>query len=79
MTLVANDYDFVDVAKAAAREILKGNTIHQKFTCEHCGARQTIEEKNKFFTKGLCEECRKITDIVKRGCNYLVIINSARS
>jgi len=37
--------------------IADGHTWHGKFTCQHCGARQTFEEPELLFTQGVCEEC----------------------
>jgi hypothetical protein len=68
-----NDYPFDECAKAAKELAEQGYTVHQKFTCNKCNARQTIGTPNVFFTTGHCEECGHITDIVKRGCNYLLI------
>ena len=48
-------------------------SFHQKFSCEHCGSRQTMSEANKFFTSGTCEECGHSTDLKTAGCNYLII------
>jgi hypothetical protein len=46
--------------------------VHQKWTCKHCGSRQTMEEKNDFHRSGRCEECGQITLITK--CNYVMMI-----
>ena len=72
------DYPFYDVAETAQKMIDDGFTIHQKFTCEHCGNRLTIDEPNRFYTTGKCDKCNKITDIKRNGCNYLAI-SSRRS
>lgn len=69
-----NDYPFDEVVDQAVVLILRGGTVHQKWTCCHCGSRQTMEEPNKFFRQGICEECRGTTDI--RECNYLYIMSS---
>lgn len=68
-----SDYPFDEVMKMADEVIKHGADIHQKFTCAKCGARQTMEEKNKFYTSGHCEECGHITDLVKQGCNFLLV------
>jgi hypothetical protein len=68
-----NDHPFDEVVIQAKSWVDKGHTIHQKFTCDKCNARQTMEVPNQFYTKGQCEECGHITDIEKRGCNYLLI------
>jgi transcription elongation factor Elf1 len=68
-----NDHPFYDAAKEAQAWMKMGHTIHQKFTCARCGVRQTISEPNKFFTKGVCEECGHETDIEAQGCNYLLV------
>jgi len=48
----------------------------KKFTCASCGNRLTIEVPNVFYTTGSCDKCDHITDIVMRGCNYLLIMRS---
>lgn len=71
---MANDYPLQECADAAEQILAKNPTakIYQKFTCQHCGARQTMGEANKFFTTGKCEECDKVTDIAANGCNYMI-------
>ena len=39
-----------------------GGTFFVKFTCLHCGSRQTIETPNTLHSSGRCEECNKISD-----------------
>ena len=70
---MADDFAFAEVAEAAERLVGEGFLVFQKFTCGGCGARQTMDEPNRFFTSGRCEECGHVTDIVAKGCNYLVI------
>lgn len=74
-----NNYPFAEVAQSAERILAENahTVIHQKFTCSGCGARQTMEQPNIFFTEGKCEECGHITDIVKDGCNFMAIRNLA--
>jgi hypothetical protein len=52
--------------------IEKGATIHQQFLCAHCGAKNTMEKANTWYASGACEECNKITNIERDGCNYLL-------
>ena len=53
--------------------INQGAQCFQQWNCEHCGAKQTMQEPNKFYASGICEECKKITDIEKNGMNYMVL------
>ena len=69
-----SDFPFYEVAQEAEKQMNAGATIYQKFTCANCGSRQTMDEKNKFFMKGKCEECSHITDIVIQGCNFVAIL-----
>jgi hypothetical protein len=57
---------------AAAEQLIRGGVadVYQKWTCQHCGSRQTMEEKNKFFASGICEDCKGTTIIQK--CNYML-------
>lgn len=67
-----NDYPFNDVVDTAGDLINRGYTVYQKFTCEKCGQRLTMDEPNKFFISGTCDKCGHETDIQKHGCNYMV-------
>lgn len=69
-----NDHPFYEVARQAERKMQDGFTVYQKFTCEGCGARQTIGEANRFFLTGTCEECGALTNIAARGCNFMATI-----
>jgi hypothetical protein len=68
----ATDRPFNECVKLAIPFIKRGATIYQKFTCQHCGARQTMTEPNKFFISGRCEECGGMTDIEARGCDFMM-------
>ena len=74
----ANDYPFMEVAKAADDLIRRGMDVYQKWTCDYCGSRQTMPEPNMFWARGICEECKTETDIVARGCNYMVTTPNLR-
>jgi hypothetical protein len=67
-----NDYPFYEVAEKAGELIRAGADVYQKFTCQKCGNRLTMEEPNIFYREGSCDNCGHITDIEKTGCNYLV-------
>ena len=73
------DHPIEECAKTANDLIKQGHQVHQKFTCEMCGSRQTIEEPNVFYTSGKCEECSHTTDIKKKGCNYVAIFNRRKA
>jgi Zn finger protein HypA/HybF involved in hydrogenase expression len=62
---------FKEVVKNAEERMNQGWDIYQQFNCAHCGIKQTISDKNKFYTMGLCEECNGKTNIVKDGCNFM--------
>lgn len=70
-----HDHPF-DIVVADAERLVneKGATVWQKWSCIHCGARQTMATPNKFYTSGECEECGGVTDIQKEGCNYLLMM-----
>jgi len=70
-----NDYPFNTIKLEMETYAKRGLSVYQKFTCDHCGSRQTMAEKNTLFIEGACEECSHITDIYKKGCNYMVVGN----
>lgn len=67
-----NLHPLLDCAQKAEGLIQRGGDVYQQFTCAQCGAKQTMNVKNTFFTSGTCEECGGLTDIQKDGCNYMV-------
>jgi hypothetical protein len=70
---MALDHPFFEVAAAAAATMREGFTIHQKFTCFRCRARQTMAIPNVFFHEGKCAECGAVTNILVTGCNYVAM------
>lgn len=66
------DFPFKEVCKAAEQLAKAGCAVHQKWTCEKCGERVTANTANYFTTFGHHEECGHITNIEKKGCNYIV-------
>jgi len=68
-------HPFDEVAKTAFEQMQKGATIFQQFNCAKCGTKQTMAEKNRFFTRGICEECGHETDIRHDGCNVMVMFD----
>lgn len=65
-----NDYPIEECINVATPFVAKGVTLYQKWTCQHCGSRQTMGEPNRFFRAGRCEECGGTTVITR--CNYLL-------
>ena len=76
---VTMDFPLMEMAKEAEAHVANGSTVWQKWTCGHCQSRQTMEQPNKFYKSGICEECGKITDIVKCGYTLLMGGSSDRS
>jgi len=74
-----NDYPLIDCVTEAEILVKKGVIVYQKYTCDHCGSRQTIDVPNKFYLQGECEECKEITDIGKKGCNYIAYAKGAQA
>lgn len=68
------DLPFLIAVLRASQQVHAGATIWQKFTCEHCGSRQTIEKPNAMYASGTCEECGRVTDISSRGCGFMMEI-----
>ena len=72
------DHPFLTVVERCLAHLMLGHAFHQKFTCEQCRARLTIETPNQLYTTGKCEHCSHETDLRKRGCNFLLIISVKR-
>jgi PHP family Zn ribbon phosphoesterase len=69
------DHPFNDILEAVDK-LIAGNPnvdTYQKFTCENCKNRLTMEEPNTFYTAGICDKCGHTTDIKKNGCNFMAL------
>lgn len=64
-------HPFNEVVTNAEAQMNKGAAVYQQWLCAHCGAKQTMSDRDKFYTSGKCEECGKVTDIVRDGCNFM--------
>jgi len=71
---MATDFPFMDVYNKAKKLADTGAKVYQKFTCDGCGSRLTIEEPNVFHELGTCDKCPTVTDIKKKGCNFMYIM-----
>lgn len=73
-----NDHPFLEVT-SNVEVLVKDPTklAFQKWTCQHCGARETMTEANRFYTSGQCGECGLTTDIVANGCNFILVMSSS--
>lgn len=67
------DFPYDAVVTQAEALIRDGATVFQKFTCQKCGKRLTLDVPNIFLERGQCEVCGGVTDIRRTGCNFLVI------
>ena len=63
-----------EIADIAEEQIKQGNIIFQKFTCSNCNSRQTMEEPNKIYVEGVCEECNHVTKINECGLAVIICI-----
>lgn len=70
---MAKDYPFNEIKAAVEDLSAKGWECYQKFTCERCGQRLTMDEPNTLYKTGSCDQCGHITNIAKNGCNYLLV------
>lgn len=66
------DYPLSEMETQINEVINLGGSCYQKWTCSHCGARQTMMTPNVFYTSGKCEECEKTTEKLDEACNYMV-------
>ena len=73
------DYSLLEIEPTCQLILGIGGTFFQKFTCAHCGSRQTMETANMLFVSGSCEECGESTDIIKSGCNVAAVFKSVFS
>jgi hypothetical protein len=55
------------IAAMADEQIGKGFTIWQKWTCLHCGSRQTMDVPNVLYTSGKCQNCGVVSAISECG------------
>jgi hypothetical protein len=82
MTLTHRNYTLKECDARLAQyvnEIVEGRMrFWQKFTCDNCFERITVDEPNKLFITGHCQLCGHVTDLQKMGCNYSVMLSRGR-
>jgi hypothetical protein len=71
-----SNHDFDTVVASADEKIRAGGTVYQKFTCQACGNRLTMDVPNTFYTSGTCDRCGSVTDIKAAGHNFLLIMSA---
>jgi hypothetical protein len=69
-----SDHPLMEVAKSVEATLAKNPraAVFQKFTCQACGARQTMPDANVLYLSGLCDECQEETPIERNGCNFIL-------
>jgi hypothetical protein len=71
------DHPFYEVYENV-NDILEKNPgaeVFFKFTCENCMTRQTFDIPNTLYKEGKCEECGHVTNLERRGCNFLLHVS----
>jgi len=67
------DVTWPELIKMADDVISKGGMCFIKFTCRHCGARQTFDKPNTIYASGSCEDCGQTTNILEHGGGMIVL------
>lgn len=70
------NHPFYEVIKEAEALIQTGAEVFQKFTCENCGNRLTMDVPNAFYKEGSCDNCGHVTNIEEAGCNFLLVVTN---
>jgi hypothetical protein len=52
--------------------------IYQQWMCVGCGTRQTMEHPNTFYTEGRCEQCDRLSNLERDGCNFAIVLTRPR-
>jgi hypothetical protein len=73
---IYDDYPFEEIALAAEELIAQGHVVFIKWTCEGCGRRVAFDQPNVICRFGKCDECGHVTNVERRGGNYLVMFQS---
>jgi NAD-dependent SIR2 family protein deacetylase len=68
------DLPLTEAADMANALIEQGHTIFQKFTCEECGQRLTMDKPNTFYRTGSCDQCGHVTTI--KYCGLLTVMET---
>jgi len=61
------DLSIFEIEAMMNRQIDKGFTCWQKWSCPNCGARQTMDVPNTLYLSGHCQECATVSPIVVCG------------
>jgi len=64
------DIPIAEARRQALELNAKGINCYQKFTCEKCGNRLTMDDANIFHDNGRCDACGHVSPITH--CGYMV-------
>lgn len=67
------DFPLTVIGASCEKIIANGGFILQKWTCEACGERVTAQNINALCHHGHCQHCNHVTDLDKRGCNFMLL------
>lgn len=67
MTKHPPDLDSATWFEVAKKWLIAGFHVHQKWDCQFCKSRETMDLANRFFTKGVCQQCGKTSEIKVSG------------
>lgn len=71
-----HDYPFIEVVASCTKLLNLGHHFHQKFSCDKCGQRLTVDRPDVLYETGTCEACGHTTNIQERGCNYMLVAHN---
>lgn len=67
-------HPFEQVRDNFAKKVGEGGMALQAWTCDGCGAIQRMSQINGFYTEGQCENCGHVTNLVRKGCNFTLML-----
>lgn len=73
-------HPFYKVQLNFEQKVSEGALCFQQWTCDACGAKQTMDQANGWYLEGGCENCGWATDLRLKGCNFLLLqgVNAKR-
>jgi hypothetical protein len=76
-----HDYPLQEIADSMTKQMARGATCYQKWTCGQCHERVTMGVPDLVFEQCHHDEphCGFTTDVREQGCNFMFILAAGRT
>lgn len=72
-------HPLLECASAAEKYTVVDNKAYQVWKCRYCSCVQSMKLADKFYIHGRCAHCEKITNTIRNGHDYYLIMKGGEN